>query len=66
MLTDNLFTRRIDRRILSRMNAIRDMGNLGPHGESVEPSDAARVLDDLCEVLDWYLRRYSLSTAPRK
>jgi hypothetical protein len=58
MLVDNQFTRRIARRILSRMNAIRDMGNLGPHGEAVEPSDAERVLDDLCEVLEWYLRRY--------
>ncbi len=58
MLADNQFTRRIERRIVSRMNAIRDMGNLGPHGERVESSDAARVLEDLCEVLDWYLRQY--------
>jgi hypothetical protein len=28
MLTDNQFTRRIERRILARMNAVRDMGNL--------------------------------------
>jgi Domain of unknown function (DUF4145) len=53
MLADNQFTRKIERRILSRMHAILDMGNLGPHGEPVQPSDAARVLDDLCEVLDW-------------
>jgi hypothetical protein len=59
MLADNQFTRRIERRILSRMNAIRDLGNLGPHGEPVQASDAIRVLDDLCEVLDWYLRCYS-------
>jgi hypothetical protein len=59
MLADNQFSRKIERRILSRMNAIRDMGNLGPHGEPVEPSDAAKVLDDLCEVMDWYLGRYS-------
>jgi hypothetical protein len=57
MLADNQFTSKIERRILSRMNGIRDLGNLGPHGENVEPSDAARVLDDLCEVLDWYLPR---------
>jgi hypothetical protein len=57
MLNDNQFTRKIDRRILSRMSGVRDMGNLGPHGEAVEPSDAARVLDDLCEVLEWYLQR---------
>jgi hypothetical protein len=59
MLADNQFTRRLERRILSRMNAVRDMGNLGPHGEAVQPNDAARVLDDLCEVLDWYLHRYA-------
>jgi hypothetical protein len=58
MLADNQFTRKVERRVLSRMNSVRDMANLGPHGEPVEPSDAARVLDDLCEVLDWYLRRY--------
>jgi hypothetical protein len=58
ILADNQFTRRIERRILSRMNAIRDMANLGPHGEPVEPKDAFRVLDDLCEVLNWYLQRY--------
>jgi hypothetical protein len=59
ILNDNQFTRKLDRRLLSRMNAIRDMGNLGPHGERVEASDAARVLDDLCVILDWYLKRYS-------
>jgi hypothetical protein len=62
MLVDNQFTRKIERRILSRMNAIRDMGNLGPHGEFVKPNDAARVLEDLCEVLEWYLHRYAGST----
>ncbi|HLW65582.1 MAG TPA: DUF4145 domain-containing protein [Gemmataceae bacterium] len=59
ILNDNQFTRKLDRRILSRMNAIRDMGNLGPHGERVEASDAARVLDDLCVILDWYLQHYT-------
>lgn len=63
MLADNQFTRKIERRILSRMNAIRDMGNLGPHGEAVQPTDAARVLDDLCEVIEWYLHK-TLGQAP--
>jgi formylglycine-generating enzyme required for sulfatase activity len=36
------------------------MGNLGVHGESVLREDAARALDDLCEVLDWYLQRYGV------
>jgi hypothetical protein len=64
MLNDNQFTRKLERRILSRMNAIRDMGNLGPHGEPVQPSDAARVLDDLCEVLDWHRARGAAPPAP--
>lgn len=59
MLNDNQFTRKIERRIVSRMNSIRDLGNLGPHGERVEASDAARVLEDLCDVIDWYLRSYA-------
>src|SRR5262249_11884098 len=58
MLADNQFTRKIERRILARINSIRDMGNLGPHGEEVRPDDATRVLDDLCAVLDWYLQQY--------
>lgn len=64
MLADNQFTRKIDRRIVSRMNAIRDMGNLGPHGAHVNESDAARVLEDLCEVLDWYLPNYAKIPTP--
>src|SRR6202011_641176 len=50
MLVDNQFTKKIERRILSRIHSIRDMGNFGPHGEKVDPSDAARVLEDLCTV----------------
>jgi formylglycine-generating enzyme required for sulfatase activity len=65
MLADNQLTRKIDRRILSRMNAIRDMGNLGPHGEPVRPDDAERVLDDLCTVLDWCLTRYAAQLRKR-
>src|SRR5208282_10436 len=63
ILADNQFTKKVDRRLLSRMNSIRDMGNLGPHGETVEPTDAARVLDDLCVVLDWYVQRDRLPSS---
>ena len=63
MLADNQFTRRIERRILSRMNSVRDMGNLGPHGEPVQPNDGSRVLDDLCEILNW--RRILDLTEPK-
>jgi hypothetical protein len=59
ILTDNQFTRKIDKRIVSRMNAIRDMCNLGVHGEKVISKDAKIVLDNLCEVLEWYFENYS-------
>jgi tetratricopeptide (TPR) repeat protein len=58
ILTDNQFTRKIDKRIVSRMNAIRDMCNLGVHGEKVVSKDAKIVLDNLCEVLEWYFENY--------
>jgi hypothetical protein len=61
LLNDNQFTRKIDRRIVSRMNAIRDMCNLGVHGENVNPKDAKIVLDNLCEVLEWYFENYKSS-----
>jgi hypothetical protein len=64
MLSDNQFTRKVERRILARINSIRDMGNLGPHGEYVEPSDATRVLEDLCLVLDWYSQRSASAGEP--
>jgi hypothetical protein len=59
MLSDNQFTRNIEDRILSRMKTIKDFGNLGSHPRGpVNESDAYRALDDLCEVLEWYLERY--------
>ena len=38
-----------------RMNAVRDMSNLGPHGEEVDAADAIRVMRDLIDVLEWYV-----------
>lgn len=58
ILKDNQFTRKIERRILSRMHAIRDMSNLGTHGEKVHPEDAIDILDNLTEVIKWYFGKY--------
>src|SRR5260370_39229064 len=45
ILNDNQFTRNIELRILNRMKAIKDMGNLGPHvGANVQPKDATSAL----------------------
>jgi hypothetical protein len=55
MLADKVFVANIPRRITARMNAIRDMSNLGPHGEEVDATDAIRVMRDLIDVLEWYV-----------
>jgi serine/threonine protein kinase len=65
ILADNQFTRLIDRRILARMNAVRDLGNLGAHGAHVEASDAKRALDNLCEILDWYQSQRQQEVPPQ-
>jgi hypothetical protein len=57
MLSDNQFTRKIERRVLALMNNVRELGNLGTHGEPVVARDAERVLADLFDVLDWHLAR---------
>jgi hypothetical protein len=57
ILTDNQFTRKLDDRILGRMDGVRRMGNAGTHGRRVEAGDAQRALDDVCEVLIWYRHR---------
>ncbi len=60
MLNNNQFTRKIDTRILKSMNYVRDMGNMGPHSLNgqVEEIDAVRVLDQLSDIINWYLIRY--------
>lgn len=55
MLGDKSFMATIPRRMAARMNAIRDLSNLGPHGEEVDGSDAIRVMRDLVDVLEWYV-----------
>jgi hypothetical protein len=64
MLNDNQFTRKIQRNIVSRMNAIRDMANLGVHGEIVNDKDAKDVLNNLCEVIEWYIDNYRHEEMP--
>lgn len=61
MLADKAFMAMIPRRIAARMNAIRDMSNLGPHGEEVDATDAIRVMRDLIDVLEWYVVHHAPS-----
>ena len=55
MLNDNQFTRLFQRIIINRFNTIRDMGNIGVHGEDVNTEDAKRATDDLLYLINWYL-----------
>lgn len=64
IMCDNQFTRKIERRILTRINTIRDFGNQGSHPEPVLPDDAVRALQDVCDVIEWYLPRYATATGP--
>lgn len=66
ILRDNQFTRKIDRRILSRMHSIRDMANLGTHGELVNDEDAIDVLESLCRILKWYFEKYGKQEKAKK
>lgn len=61
MLADQQFAQHLPRRILARMNTIRDMANLGAHQEEITRSDAIRVLKDVIDVLDWFVKTYRLS-----
>jgi Domain of unknown function (DUF4145) len=58
MLSDKEFSAKIPRRIFALMNSIRDMANLGAHGEEVESRDAIRAMRDLVDVLEWYVINY--------
>lgn len=58
ILSNKSFASKIPQRILFRMNAIREMSNLGPHGGIVEPIDAVRVLQNLLDVIEWHIIKY--------
>ena len=58
ILCENQFTRKLDRMIFFRIKTVRDLGNLGSHGEPVDPKDARHGLEDLFAVIDWHRRTY--------
>jgi len=65
LLTDNQFTRKLDKRIVCIMDNVRNIANLGAHpGATPRPRDAWRTLDDMCEVLDWHRQHYPRATTP--
>jgi hypothetical protein len=57
-LRDPRMKQAIERRILSKMHSIRSMSNLAVHGERVTANDAMKSIDNLCDVMDWYIGKY--------
>ena len=43
----------VEKRITQKMLSIKDMANLGVHGETVTSKDALDALDSLCDILEW-------------
>lgn len=68
MLAENQFTKRIgDEIIINKMRNVQNYGNSSVHVKidedvlpppNLPPKDAKKILDDLCDVLDWYLRTH--------
>jgi uncharacterized protein YaaW (UPF0174 family) len=58
-LCNNQFTNKIEKRILARMNSVREMANLGTHGDKVTIKDASAVLESLSEIVEWYFDNYT-------
>jgi|GEM_PF-4600464 len=67
MLAENQFTKKIDSNIVNKMRNVQNYGNSSVHVKIDEdvhpppdlpPKDATKILDDLCDVLDWFLRTH--------
>jgi hypothetical protein len=58
MLNNNQFTRRLERRIVSEMQTIRDIGNVGSHGYQVSEVNANVAVQMMLDVIEWYVGRY--------
>lgn len=58
LLKTNFAFKSIEPRIMTRMHTIRSMGNLGIHSENVNNKDALMGLENLCDVMDWYIGKY--------
>lgn len=63
LLSDKEFATRIPARIRARMNFIREIANLGPHGGDVGIEDANHVLHDIIYLAEWYASNYNPANA---
>ncbi len=61
ILSDKEFTTKIPQSTRAKMNFIREIANLGPHGGEVEVEDAILVLRVTISVVQWYVSHCALS-----
>lgn len=62
-IQDLSLSKKIKKNILARINYIRSQCNNAVHNEEVTKNDAIDVLENLCDVFEWYLKKYkSIST----
>lgn len=61
ILSDKIFVVKIPPRIRARMNFVREIANLGPHGGQVESEDANHVLCDTVYLVNWYISQLDKS-----
>jgi hypothetical protein len=61
ILCDTQFTQGLDPRVFARMRHLQELGNIAAHGHKVLPADATRALEDVCEVVEWYLTQRPLN-----
>lgn len=55
ILCDSEFTSRLERRVLARMRHLQELGNIAAHGHEVISKDSIRALEDLHQVIKWFL-----------
>lgn len=58
LLSNKELRNRLPRRMLAKMNMIRELANLGAHGDQVSSDDVEMTLLNIFEVLDWYHETY--------
>jgi hypothetical protein len=61
ILSDKEFISKIPKRIVARINFIRDLSNIGPHGGEANIDDARLVLEETIHLMDWFISKYDLT-----
>jgi hypothetical protein len=61
-LSDREFAGKIPNRIKAKMNFAKDIANDATHGSEIFRQDAIRVLQDIVNIVEWYVSNYNLYT----